>query len=96
MTPTPNLDHIFIAIDPASATNGQLLMAMQAVYQQNQTTSAALLQLTREFAEYKKQHEEMVDTWKAGKTLLSVIKVLGGTAVALGALYAAGRALFNH
>ena len=47
-------------------------------------------------ADYKQKHEDMVRTWSAAKTMMGFIKLMGGVAVALGALYGLARLVISH
>lgn len=81
---------------PDSVTNGQLYLLLQRIHTQQLAQRAALALLEKDFADYKRQHEDMVRTWSAAKTMLGLIKLLGGVAVALGALYAVSRGIISH
>lgn len=81
---------------PDSVTNGQLYLMLQRIHTQQLMQRTAITQLEKEFAEYKVQHEDMVRTWSAAKTMMTVIKALGGAAIALSALYVLARTIVYH
>ena len=59
-------------------------------------TGAQIATLENEFREYKRQQEDLVRTWSAAKTMISVIKLLGAIALALGAIYAVAKGIASH
>ena len=67
--------------DPDSITNAQLFLAMQEM--QNKLTSVEN-KLTR----LEVEQRDMLDTWKAGKTVLRIIKIAGSVGLAIGAVVA--------
>lgn len=67
--------------DPDSVSNAQLFLLMQQM--QNKLTNVET-KLTKLEAEQR----DMIDTWKAGKTVLRIIKIAGSVGLAVGALVA--------
>lgn len=67
--------------DPDSVSNAQLFLLMQQM--QNKLTNVET-KLTKLEAEQR----DMLDTWKAGKTVLRIIKIAGSVGLAVGALVA--------
>ena len=89
-------DDMELPPQPDSVTNGQLYLLLQRVHTNQLLQRAALVVLENEFTAYKKQHEDMVRTWSAAKTMLNLIKLLGTVAIALGALYALAKGITSH
>lgn len=81
---------------PDGVTNGQLYLLLQRIHSKQLVQTAALAVLERDFADYKQKHEDMVRTWSAAKTMMGFIKLMGGVAVALGALYGLARLVISH
>lgn len=81
---------------PDDVTNGQLYLLLQRIHTQVLIQRAAQATLEKELADFKKQHEDMLRTWSAAKTMLGIIKLMGGVAVALGAIYALAKGISSH
>ena len=67
--------------DPDAVSNAQLFLLMQQM--QNKLTNVET-KLTKLEAEQR----DMLDTWKAGKTVLRIIKIAGSIGLAVGTLVA--------
>lgn len=96
--------------DPESVSNGQLFMLLTDLRQQivRQEEKAAVEQakhlkriedLTGEVAMARKETAELVDLWRTGRTVVLMIKLLGGiagAALAMWGLYALARGIPHH
>ena len=86
---TPPIEHLF-SIPPEHATTGQLLLILQSMHAQNAVTNRALLALERDFKEYKTEHSDMVQAWKASKSTLRFINYTGKLLITISLVVAAG------
>lgn len=67
--------------DPDSISNAQLYLMLQDMRGEITTANQKLTNL-------EKEQRDMLDTWKAGKTVLRIIKLAGSVGLAIGALVA--------
>ena len=74
MTPT-------LPPNPDTVTNAQLFLLMRDM--QNKLTS-----VETKLTNLEREQRDMLDTWKAGKTVLRIIKIAGSVGLAIGALVA--------
>lgn len=74
MTPLPP--------DPESISNTQLYLMLQDM-------RGSLSNVSDKLSSLEKEQRDMLDTWKAGKTVLRIIKLAGSIGLAVGAIIAA-------
>lgn len=67
--------------NPDSISNAQLYLMLQKMRGEITTANQKLTNL-------EKEQRDMLDTWKAGKTVLRIIKLAGSVGLAIGALVA--------
>lgn len=67
--------------DPESISNAQLYLLLHDMHTQLTSVTAQLTTLEQE-------QRDMLETWKAGKTVLRIIKLAGSVGLAVGALVA--------
>lgn len=67
--------------NPDSISNAQLYLMLQEMRGEITTANQKLTNLENE-------QRDMLDTWKAGKTVLRIIKIAGSAGLAVGALVA--------
>lgn len=67
--------------DPESISNAQLYLLLHDMH-------TKLTSVTEQLAALEQEQRDMLETWKAGKTVLRIIKLAGSIGLAVGALAA--------
>ena len=67
--------------DPESISNVQLYLLLRDMHMK-------LTSVTKQLAALEQEQRDMLETWKAGKTVLRIIKLAGSVGLAIGALVA--------
>lgn len=70
------------SLPPETVTTGQLFMLLQELNSSMTKVAADQALLRADFERDRKDKADMVAAWKAGGTVLRMIKVLGGAVVA--------------
>lgn len=76
-------------LPPEAVTTGQLYMAMQQLNTRIALQNGKLEEVRKEVREHRADTRDLVAAWKAGGTLLALVKLLGVVATALLASYGA-------
>jgi len=80
--------HDPFSVPPENVTTGQLFMLLQSINAKQSLIVAEQTRLRSDFEKDRAQMADMVAAWKAGGTVLRIIRLAGAVALALGAVWA--------
>lgn len=75
-------------LPPEQVTTGQLFMLMQSMNARMLQQNAELVRIRERIERQESATRDIVSAWKAGGTVLTVVKIIGSVALAITATWA--------